>query len=67
MDPITVVSRLNEAVKAHNSTPRGRKNPIKSLIEAMKHTKRRFLKEQHIQVKTKELIRIVKSDNKVGK
>lgn len=65
VDPASVVSRLSDAAKAHNLVGRGRKNPLKSMIEVFGHVKRKFVKEKNIQIKTKTLVRIVKSNNKI--
>ena len=65
VDPATVVSRLCDAAKAHNLVGRGRKTPLQSMVEVFSHVKRKFVKEKNIQIKTKTLVRLVKSNNKI--
>jgi len=61
-----IIPKIIEAVKEFNETKKGRKNPIKTLGEAMEHCKRKLFTSRGISVKTKEAIIIVKTDNNLN-
>lgn len=62
-DHSTIVERITHATAEHNNTPKGIKFPIETLGGAMQETKRKFITEKKVWVKTKEPIIIVRTDS----
>lgn len=58
-----IIDRITHATAEHNNTPKGTKFPIETLGGAMEETKRKFITEKKVWVKTKEPIIIVRSDS----
>lgn len=62
-DHNTIVERITHATAEHNNTPKGTKFPIEILGAAMGETKRKFITEKKVWVKTKEPAIIVRTDS----
>jgi hypothetical protein len=66
-DHNTIVDRITHATAEHNNTPKGQKFPIDTLGGAMQETKRKFITEKKVWIKSKEPVIIVRSnDNKLN-
>ena len=61
-DHNTIVDRITHATAEHNNTPKGEKFPIDTLGGALQETKRKFITEKKVWVKTKEPVIIVRTD-----
>ncbi len=59
--------RLLKAAGDFNSSPKGRRMPVKSVAEICEHVPARFLKEQEIWVKTKEPVYVIATANQMPK
>ena len=59
--------RLLKAAGDFNTTPRGRRLPVKSVAEICEHVPARFLKEQQVWVRTKEPVYVLATANKLPK
>lgn len=57
------VERIRQAAFDHNASRYGQKHPIKTLAEAAAHTKRCFLRERKVAVKTREPVEVVVSSS----
>lgn len=64
-DHNTVPDRIRAVVKEFNSTKKGLKNPIKSVTEAFQYIAPKLFKNNGIIRKTKEITRVLKSNNKI--
>jgi hypothetical protein len=58
-DPVMAVEKITKAMGDFNATPRGRRLPIKSIVEACEHVPAKLLKAHQVWVKTKEMVQIV--------
>jgi hypothetical protein len=58
-----IIERITQAAAEHNNTPKGRKMPIDTLGGAIEFTKRKFITEKKVWVKSKEPILIVTKEN----
>jgi hypothetical protein len=63
--PSTVTERIIKSAYEFNTSRKGRKNPVKSFGEACEVVGTKFLKEQHVAVKTKLPVTIVRTDNQL--
>lgn len=63
--PYVTQERLIRAAYEFNSTPKGRRMPVKSIGEVCEVVPARILKEQKVYVKTKEPVLILSTDNSV--
>ncbi len=61
-DHNTIIDRITHATAEHNNTPKGEKFPIDTLGGALQETKRKFITEKKVWVKTKEPVIIVRTD-----
>ena len=61
-DHNTIIDRITHATAEHNNTPKGEKFPIDTLGGALQETKRKFITEKKVWVKTKEPDIIVRVD-----
>ncbi len=59
--------RLLKAAGDFNSSPKGRRMPVKSVAEICEHVPARFLKEQEVWVKTKEPVYVIATANAMPK
>ena len=59
--------RLLKAAGDFNTSPRGRRLPVKTVAEICEHIPARFLKEQQVWVRTKEPVYVLATDNKLPK
>ncbi len=59
--------RLVKAAADFNTSPRGRRLPVKSVAEICEHVPARFLKEQQVWVRTKEPVYVLATANKLPK
>jgi hypothetical protein len=64
-DPATIMSGITDACKVQNETAKRKKSFLTTVIEAFEGLKPKFLKEKRIKIKTKELTRIIITDNKL--
>jgi hypothetical protein len=64
-DHNTVFDRIRTAVKEFNQTKKGQKNPIKSITEAFQYIAPKIFKNNGIVRKSKDIIRVLKSNNKI--
>ena len=63
-DVSLILGKISDAARAQNNTVKGKKKlPINTVIEACERVKRRFFKENGINVITKNLVQIIKSNN----
>lgn len=60
-----IVTKISEAAQEQNQTKSGKKNVIKSVVEAFENLKRKFVKSKNVNIKTKHLVKIVISDGKL--
>jgi 4-aminobutyrate aminotransferase-like enzyme len=61
----TVFQRIRDAVKEFNLTKKGLKHPVKSVTEAFQAIAPKIFKNQGIIRKTKEITRVLKTNNKI--
>lgn len=59
--------RLLKAAGDFNTSPKGRRLPVKSVAEICEHVPARFLKEQEVWVRTKEPVYVLATANKLPK
>ncbi len=59
--------RLLKAAGDFNTSPKGRRLPVKTVAEICEHVPARFLKEQQIWVRTKEPVYVITTANKLAK
>jgi hypothetical protein len=57
--PTTTESRLISAAREFNTSPKGRRLPIKTMAEVCEHVPARYLKERGAFVRTKETVRVI--------
>ena len=62
-DHNTIVDRITHATSEHNNTPKGQKFPIDTLGGAIQETKRKFITDKKVWVKSKETVIIVRVDS----
>jgi len=60
----TVLARIAEAVRDQNEAAKRKKNVIKTIGEAFAGLKRKFIKAKNINLKTKESVRVLVTNNK---
>ena len=63
--PATTEDKLFRAASEFNSTPKGRRMPLKSIAELCEHAPGRILKEQLTWVRTKEPVSVITTRNKL--
>jgi hypothetical protein len=63
--PFTAEERLIRAAYEHNTTRKGRRMPVKTIAEVCEHVPTRVAKEQHIWIKTKEPVYVLRTGGKV--
>lgn len=63
VSPATATERIVKAAHHYNTTRRGRKHPAKSIAEACEVLSAKFLKEEHIAIKTKLPVTVLTTDN----
>jgi len=61
----STVERIHKAAYEFNTTPKGRRMPVKTVGEAIEVIPRRIFKEHGLRVSTKEPILLVKTDNSI--
>ena len=61
----TVLGRIFDAAKDHNESVRKKANLIKSVGDAFAHMKRKFIKAKGINLKTKEPVRVIITNNQI--
>jgi hypothetical protein len=63
--PATITERIYRAAREFNSSPKGRKFPAKSVGEACEVVGPKFLKPEHLSIKTKLPVSVIKTDNRL--
>lgn len=63
--PHVAEEKLIKSAYAFNTTPKGRRMPVKTVAEVCEVVSARILKEEHIWVKSKEPVLVVKTNNKI--
>lgn len=63
VSPATATERIIKAAHSFNTTRRGRKHPAQSIAEACEVVSAKFLKEEHVSVKTKLPVTALTTDN----
>jgi hypothetical protein len=59
-----ILSKISDAAKAFNqNTRKGKKNPIKTIGDALMYVTRKFFKEKNVMAKTKEPCRVLITNN----
>lgn len=61
----TVVEKIVAGIREFNGTKRGQKNPILTIGEGIAHVTRKFFTNQKVQVKTKEPVRVILTNNRL--
>lgn len=61
----TVLNRISEASKEQNEKSKKKKNLITSIGEACEFLKRSFIKQKNINLKTKQTVRVLITNNKL--
>ena len=61
--PVVALDRVIKASHAFNATRRGRKHPVRSIGESCECVGAKFLREEHVWVKTKLPVSVIRSDN----
>jgi hypothetical protein len=61
----TILGRVSNAVKESNELAKNKNSLIKTIGEAFSHLKRKFSKAQDFQPKTKEIVRVTITNNKL--
>ena len=64
--PHSVIDRVNNAAHAFNASKAGRLLPVTTVGEAFESVKRRFMKDAGLTVKTKLMVPIIMSTNKLS-
>lgn len=60
------LGKISEAAKEFNTnTRKGRKNPVKTIADALATVSRKFLKKQRVNAKTKEVVRVIITNNQI--
>ena len=61
-----ILGKIGDATKAFNESKKGKKKmAISTVVEAAERVKRKYFKEVGINIVTKNLIQVIKSDNKL--
>jgi len=63
--PATITDRIIRAAHEFNSSRKGRKFPARSIGEACEVVGPKFLKPEHISIKTKLPVTVIKTDNRI--
>lgn len=63
--PATITERIIRAAHEFNTGPKGRKFPAKSIGEACEVVGPKFLKPEHLSIKTKLPVTVIKTDNRI--
>ena len=63
--PVTTCERIIRATHNYNATPKGRRLPVKTIGEACEVVGPKFMKEEHVWVKTKTPILAVATPNTI--
>ncbi len=63
--PATAEAGIIAATREFNTTPKGRRLPVKTIAEACEHVPSRFLKSHGVSVRTKEPVYVVATSNKL--
>jgi len=61
----SVLERVQKSIQEHNQTKKGIKTPVKSVTEAFNAVKPKTFKNHGLTRKTKEIVRCIKSNNKI--
>lgn len=61
----TVLNRISSAVREQNEAAKRKRNVINSIGTAFQFLKRRFIKEQNVNIKTKVPVRVIISNNQI--
>ena len=64
-DAGTILSKIGDSVKTANDSAKKKKLVIKTLSDAFKYLKPKFIKEKKIKLKTKEEVRVLLSDGEL--
>ena len=64
-DATTVLSKITDGVKTANDSAKKKKLVIKTLVDAFKYLKPKFVKEKKIKLKTKEEVRVLLSNGEL--
>ena len=64
-NPATALERLHLGSYDYNTTPKGRRMPLKTVAEACEFGSAKIFKEHKIWIKTKEPVLIVRTNNKI--
>ncbi len=60
-----VLAKISEAVRTSNEKSKKKKNIIETIGDAFGHLKRKFIKEKNINLKTKQVVTVLISNNKL--
>lgn len=63
--PALLTEKIFRAAYEFNATPKGSRFPVQTVGEACESVTARFFKEQGAWVKTKEPVRIIRTDNRI--
>ncbi|MGH8017021.1 MAG: hypothetical protein ACREIA_01815 [Opitutaceae bacterium] len=63
VSPATALERITRAAHHYHTTRRGRKQPVRSFAEACEVVGAKYLKEEHVAIKTKLPVTAIVSDN----
>jgi len=63
--PLSAEERLVRAAYEFNTTPKGRRMPVKTIAEACESVPARLTKEQQVWVKTKEPVYLLRTNNDI--
>lgn len=58
-----VLSLISDAARTQNESAKRKKNVIKTIGEACEFLKRSFIKEKNVMIKTKQVVRVIVSNN----
>ena len=64
-DPEEVLSKIHEAAQEFNCTKKGRKHPVKSVVETCECVSSKYFTSKNVWLKTKYPVQIITSDNKI--
>lgn len=61
----TILTRISDAAKIQNESAKKKNNLIQTIGSACQNLKRKFIKEKGINIKTKEPVRVLITNNKI--
>ncbi len=64
-DAGAILAKLTEAAKSQNEAAKRKKNVISNYLDLFESLKSKFLKEKKVKIKTKELTRVIITDEKL--